>query len=498
MGEWIVSLILPGVEIQVVKEIITGQLNPSGVLGLVGITENENIGTSRNTARASSFKEFKMLFGKSIDQTVPEAKQAFQNGVDEIVMVSVKGKTLRPACVELKDKNEETVFKLTARAPGVWGNRIRVKLENKKDDAGRKTMCKLGLETRNVVEVFDNLYLDPDHDQYFCNVINRESELVTAATPKSSARINKNKKGTDKKSGEPTKKSGSEDQVGLKEMPVVIDTILSGGSTATVQDFEDAIAKLESEEDVDLVVVSIEDYSEADLVKQVHSTIEAHCKVMSENCMNRIGFGSVPPPEMFESGQEEIAYITKQTLTMNSDRFVLVAPHGFTGAVAGLVGNLQVHESPTFKTLSGVGKFEHHYSPSSLKALLKANVLALEAKKGKGVIIEKGISTKGDQISVTRVADRAVRGTKLIGDQFIGTLNSITGRNALREKCIEFFLQMEKEGAIVPNADGSEPSHKVDVYATDDDISKGIVRLDIAVRPVRAIDYIYGTILVRA
>ena len=36
------------------------------------------------------------------------------------------------------------------------------------------------------------------------------------------------------------------------------------------------------------------------------------------------------------------------------------------------------------------------------------------------------------------------------------------------------------------------------VYATDDDISKGIVRLDIAVRPVRAIDYVYGTILVRA
>ena len=57
---------------------------------------------------------------------------------------------------------------------------------------------------------------------------------------------------------------------------------------------------------------------------------------------------------------------------------------------------------------------------------------------------------------------------------------------------------MEKDGGIVPNADGTDPAYKVDVYATDDDISKGIVRVDIAVRPVRAIDYIYGTILVRA
>ena len=105
---------------------------------------------------------------------------------------------------------------------------------------------------------------------------------------------------------------------------------------------------------------------------------------------------------------------------MNSDRFVLVAPYGYTGAVAGLIGNLQVHESPTFKNLSGIGAFNHKYSPTNLKELLKANILALEAKKGKGIIIEKGIATSGEQISVTRVADRAVRGTKLIGDQFIG------------------------------------------------------------------------------
>ena len=37
----------------------------------------------------------------------------------------------------------------------------------------------------------------------------------------------------------------------------------------------------------------------------------------------------------------------------------------------------------------------------------------------------------------------------------------------------------------------------VDVYSTQTDFAQGIVRIDIAVRPVRAIDYIYATIRVK-
>jgi hypothetical protein len=35
------------------------------------------------------------------------------------------------------------------------------------------------------------------------------------------------------------------------------------------------------------------------------------------------------------------------------------------------------------------------------------------------------------------------------------------------------------------------------VYSTEADFANGIVRVDLAVRPVRAIDYIYATILVK-
>ena len=49
----------------------------------------------------------------------------------------------------------------------------------------------------------------------------------------------------------------------------------------------------------------------------------------------------------------------------------------------------------------------------------------------------------------------------------------------------------------MPSTDGKDPAFKVDVYSSQEDFAKGIVRVDMAVRPVRAIDYIYATVLVQ-
>ena len=56
---------------------------------------------------------------------------------------------------------------------------------------------------------------------------------------------------------------------------------------------------------------------------------------------------------------------------------------------------------------------------------------------------------------------------------------------------------MERDGALVPSTDGKDPAFKVEVYSTQADFANGVVRVDIAVRPVRAIDYIYARILVQ-
>ena len=56
---------------------------------------------------------------------------------------------------------------------------------------------------------------------------------------------------------------------------------------------------------------------------------------------------------------------------------------------------------------------------------------------------------------------------------------------------------MERAGALVPSTDGKDPAFFVDVYSTQQDFGQGIVRFDIAIRPVRAIDYVYATIRVK-
>jgi hypothetical protein len=98
---------------------------------------------------------------------------------------------------------------------------------------------------------------------------------------------------------------------------------------------------------------------------------------------------------------------------------------------------------------------------------------------------------------VRRVADHAVRVMKMIGDLFIGLLNNADGRAALKQKLAAALLQMEKDGAIVPSTDGRDPSFKLEVYSSQQDFADGLVRVNMAVRPVRAIDYISATITIQ-
>ncbi|MFZ4647480.1 MAG: phage tail sheath C-terminal domain-containing protein [Gemmataceae bacterium] len=239
-----------------------------------------------------------------------------------------------------------------------------------------------------------------------------------------------------------------------------------------------------------MVMAGIQDFTDPKRVAQIYSDVIGHCARMSGRTCGRIGFGQVPPSGTVQQWAE----LTDQLV---SERFVLLAPNGIAGAVAGLVGRLDYFQSPTFKSIVGTPDLSRKLYVEEQEALLKAKLVPVATMRGRGTVVVRGLTTDGDQISVRRVADRAVRGMKLIGDLFIGRLNSEAGRAALREKLIEFLVQMERDGAIVPSTDGRDPAFKVNVYSSQDDFVKGIVRVDMAVRPVRAIDYIYATVLVQ-
>ena len=222
--------------------------------------------------------------------------------------------------------------------------------------------------------------------------------------------------------------------------------------------------------------------------------LAAHAVAMADNAAPRIAFGSVTAAEANNLDQ-----IREHSALVRSRRFVLVSPPGAEGAVAGLVGRLNPQESPTFKPVPLFGVAPARYRESELNRLLGSttNLLVVQERVGRGVVVLRGLDTSGDQISVTRVADIAIRETKAISENFIGQLNSAEARLALKQQIVATFTRMEREGALVPSTDGTDPAFLVDVYSTQLDFAQGIVRVDIAIRPVRSIDFIYATIRVK-
>ncbi|RDE52175.1 MAG: phage tail sheath protein [Candidatus Accumulibacter meliphilus] len=445
--------IIPGVQVTVVKEVVPPQLAPSGVLGLIGITEKDAPPNS-TTMRTSSWGRFLEVCGAATAYSMPEARQALANGAFELVIVPLKSSTTAKAAAVDLATEDTAKLKIEARAAGVWANGFRLKVSHRVEADGRFDL-EISSAVGDPVEVHRNL-----EPATVAEVLSKGSAVVRVAGTTLPPR-----------------------------RPIVTDPVaaLAGGKDASADDYIKALEHLKSQADVDMVLAAVQDFSK---VTSIYSAVIAHCNGMSTDSNGRIGFGQVSP-NATETDAKTMAS------TLQSDRFVLLAPHGVVGAVAGRIGGLQYFESPTFKTISGIDGLSRALPLEEQSGLLSAFVVPVVEQRGRGVIVLRGITTDGDQISVRRIADRAVRGVKTIGELFIGRLNSEDGRGALKQKLIEFLVQMERESALVPSADGKEPPFSVDVSSLAPDFAAGIVRVDIAVRPVRAIDYIYATIVVQ-
>jgi hypothetical protein len=405
------------------------------------------------------------IFGSGAGYTLTkEAKLAFLNGVFQVFATRVAGSASAPASTVLKGSKRRDAIKLHAKVPGEAGNNIKViVMRGSADETAR-----MEISDGQTNETYDNLTMDPTNDLFLIKVLNENSKLVSAESVVETPSTEFN--------------------------PWPTETKLEGGSLAPPNkgDYERALEALESEPDIDVV------YACDSWDAEIHALVDAHCQNMSlgtepKPLGPRIGIGTVRPNEPVED-------IMKRTEQLASDRFVFVAPYGFAGAVAGLISKLSYYESPTFKPLTGMTwpVTENRYTPSQQMRLLRNGVIPIDAVRGRGIIVVKGISSSKEQISVMRVADHAVRGIKNVADNFIGTLNNARGRMALRERLTEFLIGMEREGSIVPSTDEAQPAFLVNVYSSQSDFAQGIVRVDVAVRPVRAMDYVYAAVTVKA
>lgn len=267
---------------------------------------------------------------------------------------------------------------------------------------------------------------------------------------------------------------------------------LSGGASPSVDDYQDALDRLEQAEEVDLVIASAaQQLSEADIIR-VHQRVAAHCAKMADVARNRIGLGSVAAV-----ANAVPARIIDHANAVRSDHFALTAPAGSEAAFAGVLGLQDYFQSPTFKNVLALDVAPGRYSDAQLTQLVRENVLVINERRRIGIVVVKGILTSGRQVNVQRTVNKSVRDVKAIADKYVGLLNNEGVRNALKQQIFALLLQMERDGALVPSTDGKDPAFGVDVYSTQADFANGIVRIDIKLRPVRAIDYIYATIFVK-
>ena len=320
-------------------------------------------------------------------------------------------------------------------------------------------------------ERFDNLVMDPDSANYLPAVLDQQSALLRAH--------------------DRFERAGASEFPAQTASPVDF----SGGTAPLLADYENAIDALALEDAVDLVLAGVQGFEDPSLDGvAVHRALLAHSIAQADAARPRIAIGSVRP-----DANDKVQAILDHAAQVANRRFVLVTPAGTEGAIAGLLGHLEFFQSPTFKSVASPGAPLVVYSDGELNKLVgpDGNVCVIQQRRGRGTICIKGIASDGFQISVTRVADRCIREVKAIADRFIGELNNAESRNALKQMIVATFTQLERDGALVPSVDGKSPAFLVDVYASQNDAAGGIVRIDIAVRPVRAIDYVYATIRVK-
>lgn len=530
------------------------------MLGLVGLVapprlDDEGQPIPRKAVeRVGSWGRFRDLYGRATAWALPEAQQALQNGVFELVVTEVSsGVAASASSVYSVDNDNEDWLTFDFRCKGTAGNGLSLELTPKRFQNRVQSYDLTIKDGSEVIESHRNLSPLPGSSRFVGAVLDASDSLVSAAVASHAvtdystadvlstdahstvvAKIGNEDMLTVFKldSGTPDvefKRVGSAegDRIEVKrdpggggevllfggleadpevlgaladalnsEVDLAVELVAAGGSSslaggvdATVAEYTTALDQLVDVPDVDLVIASVQDL---DLTRgaQIYGAVIAHCENMSADAKGRLGFGQVPATT---TDAENIDLVG----SLVSDRFALFAPNGVMGAAVGRIGSLSYYQSPTFKSLAGLGAIEPELRTEQQRAYLKAKLVPIAELPGRGNVVVRGITTDGDQINVRRVADHAVRGVKQIGELFIGKLNTEDGRNALKQKLNEFLLQMAAESAIVPSTDGTDPAFKLDVYSTQADFALGIVRVDLAVRPVRAIDFIYATVLVQ-
>lgn len=184
-----------------------------------------------------------------------------------------------------------------------------------------------------------------------------------------------------------------------------------------------------------------------------------------------------------------------------SDRVVLVAPGlrqadgtvlpaSYTAAaVAGLIGSIPVQTSLTNKPLNVPG-LAIDVNRGEQAQLIRRSVLSVVDKQGFRVL--KGVTTAGEgtpfsAIPTRRIVDYAKYGVRSAANPYIGRLNNVRVRSAMKATLDAFLTGMVQDEALT--------SYTLDVSATRAQEIAGEVAVTMTIQPTFSIEYIRVTMI---
>ena len=268
-----------------------------------------------------------------------------------------------------------------------------------------------------------------------------------------------------------------------------------GGKTAAK--YGEALALLENEI-VNIVLLAGQDASDSGLMTQLKNHLNTTAGIKRE----RIGVVGC-------NGSTSVDTIlnAKDVVATQDGRLVYVAPglrvkkrdpatgveteESLSGAytaaaVAGLLSSLPVRSSPTNKILS-VSGLASDFNHGQLEKLVSDRVLAIEKREGFRVV--KGITTSTNvawsQITTRRIVDKAIYGVRSACNPYIGKLNNVRVRGAMKATIDGFLTRMVDEESLV--------GYTLEVSATRAQEIAGRCIVTMTVQPTFSIDYIMVT-----
>jgi hypothetical protein len=467
MSETITEMIIPGTYIDVRAE---GLIGVGGIsTGNIGIVGTANRGPVGQVAVLGSYSDALDAFGAydrwpDVAADQPKAlsltralEQLFAGGASSVYAVRISSVTnMASMSWTLTSATDATLLTLTASSPGTWANAINATLTAPDGQPVTLTLVlgrtKETFTGANAGELADN--------------IRSGSRFVTATGPADADR------GTVPKKLVVSQQAGGPD-----------------GAQITTTEVAAGLAALENQP-VNIVIVAGMDANTG------AAPVLAHLEATENEGRERMAV-------MGASSDDPATIISADASKASSPRLILVAPgimatdaararEANTGVtlpasyaaalVAGKLSTLAPQVSLTNQALPA-NDLARDYSRAVQKQLLGAQVLALV--KNLGIRALKGITTDTGafrQISVRRIVDYAKAGVRVGANPYIGRLNNVRVRAALKATLDGFLAGMVLDEMLT--------AYQLDVSATRAQEITGQAVVTMTLQPTFSIDYV--------